>query len=336
MIRTVFRIVVLFVSLLAVSCSGGDSFVIGGQIADYENSRVQIVYLASNGQFQSVEAMTDERGNFNMSGFSEELTAVEMFLPGNGRVALFAAKNGDKINFRFNPTTGEIEVKGNKPSELLGEWFAANRKHLASHDSEEINHAVEKFVIEHEDSPASLALLFTVFDSRKNPMMADSLKNRIDKDAFTVQLLSLGAMLEQQVNVSANKATEFVSLKSLGDTLIPWNPINSRVSFLAFVDNPGYSGRDTLRNLYRDYKRRRLRVLEIHLVSDSASWVRSLSGDSARWERGWLPGLTGSKSMGQFQPPVTPYYIVVDSTGTQLFRGADIKKASAITRKAAR
>ncbi|MCH5245398.1 MAG: hypothetical protein J1E84_02960 [Muribaculaceae bacterium] len=336
MMKMFYRLALAAFMLVVIACGGEDAFTVGGQISDYPSREVQVVYMAQNGQFQCETVFTDESGKFSMTGYSSDLTAVEVFLHGSGRVALLLAKNGDKIVFKCNPATGELVVKGNDESALLGEWMTSNKNILAEHNSEGIDRSIAEFVRANPESSASVALLMTTYDMLINPLQADSLRRMIDKKAYTAPLAALGEMLDLQVGVAAKKATEYMVLKSLGDTLIQWNSVNSKVSFFAFEDNLNYADRDTLHRLNRDFKRRQMRVVEVFMVPDSAEWRRMLSSDTARWERGWHPGLTGSQALRQFLPPATPYYVVVDSAGTQLYRGVDIKAAAQTARRGIR
>ncbi len=63
--------------------------------------------------------------------------------------------------------------------------------------------------------------------------------------------------------------------------------------------------------------------------SDSRDWKHSVSPDSAKWEQGWTPGGIASPGLERLAIPSVPYFIVCDSTGTQLYRGASVGAAEA-------
>ena len=315
--------------MLAVSCGSKDSFTIEGQIEGYADGPVEVAYLSTNGQFQVEQLTTDGGGRFTMTGFADNLTGVEIFRPGEGRVALVLAANGDKITLKQNPATGAVEAKGNEPSRLLAEWFTANVAPLRSHRGEVINGSIAEFIGNNPASPASVALLLMIADLRANPLGADSLRNLIDRDAFTPLLVAHGDLLQQQVSATAATVPDFIVVKVPGDTTLAWTCHDSRVTLFAFADNTNYSGRDSLARVAR---MSRVKVLEMFMVGDSATWARTIAADTVRWSRVWLPGMAGNRTMENFLPPQVPFYVVVDSLGTQIYRGRDIAAAVKATR----
>ena len=59
---------------------------------------------------------------------------------------------------------------------------------------------------------------------------------------------------------------------------------------------------------------------DVELDIDTPAWRRITRPDSAGWIQAWLPGGTASRGIDSLAVPSLPYFIVADSTGSQLLR----------------
>lgn len=323
--------------ILLAACSAGDSFKIEGLVEGQPNVELRVVYTDDNGNFVQTVLMSDEKGRFSMSGNAFEKGIVEIYSRDNGLVALLVAENGDKIQVKIRPATREVEARGNKGSEQIAEWLTANKEAIAAHDYDAVNKAVLKFTGDNPDSEAGPALLLTMFSTRGNETLADSIATRfVERELLSTQMNTYLDQLRNQVSAAAETRLRSMKFRNLKDSLVNWDAYKARVSLLAFERHPHEILRDTLMSLHRDINRKRLELIEVSLTADSAAWKRMFEGDSARWARVWTPGMAGAPAWEQIRPPYTPFYVVADSTGKVLYRGADIVAAARVTRSAAR
>lgn len=87
-----------------------------------------------------------------------------------------------------------------------------------------------------------------------------------------------------------------------------------------------------LKALRGDFSSRRLDIVETSVLPDSVTWRRSIASDTVRWHRTWLPGGLGHPSLSLLAIPSTPYYIAVDSTGHQIYRGTSLEEVDSLLR----
>ena len=113
-------------------------------------------------------------------------------------------------------------------------------------------------------------------------------------------------------------------------------PSQQSYSLLAFTDSrKPDSIISRLRNLRKSLGKRRLKIIEISLTGDSAMWRASVKGDSMNWFQAWAPGSTAAREIRRLAVPRAPFYIVADSTGTQLYRGTSAYSAYTLIRSRA-
>lgn len=323
----------LFLSLILMGCGRGKEFVLEGLVDGYINSDVRVVYAGVGGDFIHQTAVTDEKGRFQIVGDSPEETIIEIYLPADGLVAVLVAKNGDKVQVKLWPKRHVVEARGNKTASLLADWFTDNSESIASFNYAETDRSILKFIADNPDSKASAALLLTMFDARKNGAVADSLSRAmIEHEVMTLPMMTYMDGLQQQIAASEAKDLKIITYRTLKDSVETSNLYDKGRNIIAFEISPVDINRDTLMSLWKDREKCRLRIFEISLSPDSAGWKHSLTNDSVSWIRGWMPGMAGSPSWSNIAPARVPFYVVIDSTGRQIYRGESVSEMSAVVR----
>lgn len=61
------------------------------------------------------------------------------------------------------------------------------------------------------------------------------------------------------------------------------------------------------------------------MARDSARWKQATARDSATWVQAWAPGSAASVDFQRLAIPALPYFVVADSSGTQVWRGGSVK-----------
>ncbi len=320
---------------LLASCDDSTEFTITGTIEGAGMQTVRIFYY-SRGAVQE-NAVQAENGKFVITGESPDPTLVTLSMAGSGTLATFVASNGDEIKCKIdlnNPLSAE--VKGNRTSKALAEFNRENAELISSGDYRELNNVIANYIRSHPSDMASTVLLTTRFYTPGYELMADSLLTSIEPSARpTAVIQNFSSMLSAQLTKEVRGEVPSMSLYSGTDSIKTYGPNRQAYSLLGFVGDNRMS-RDSiiprLRALHAAYPIRRLRVMEISMALDSATWKSSIAADSARWLQAWAPGTVAGSAIRRLAVPRIPFFVVCDSTGTQLYRGSSITEAEALIR----
>lgn len=315
----------LIAALMTAACRRGTDFAVVGKLDNLGDRMIEMVYWDGHG-FKQVEVSSVD-GQFRLEGSSDDYTLVELSVLGGDDIATFVARNGETIKIKGDMNDAStISIKGNKASTEYARWVAENGELLARGDAAAVNRAVAAYVRDHRESMASTLMLMTRFYTPGHELLADSLLREIDESARPENVVkNIVAALESQVSKDARGQVQTMTLYSAGDTVVNFYPRHHSLSLLVFGwDTKADSLTRTLKMLAGEYKPRRLRILEISLVPDSAMWRQSIKGDSARWVQAWAPGSASGAAVRELAVPRLPFVIVADSTGRQLYRGTSV------------
>ncbi|MBD5345124.1 MAG: hypothetical protein HDR83_03795 [Bacteroides sp.] len=332
MIRHTIHTLLLITLLAITSCNSKDKFVIDCEIRGLDTGRVDMIYF--NGHLNTVTAHAAD-SRVTMTGHTEVPALVDVWDSDGQLLFSLIAVDGDKLKVSMdldNPLAATIE--GNEASELLNRFRNDNAETIASGESDRINAAVEQFIIANPSSAASAAALMTLYDLNADPVKADSLLNRLDATARN--LTSIRDFSRTLAVASASTAYDVVrpiTFNITTDTTVEFIPYRHKCSLLAVTAsrNDARTAK-LLKALRRDYTSKKLNMIETSAIADSARWRAAIAGDSATWSQAWLPGGLGNPTLSHLAIPTTPYYIAVDSAGTQLYRGISIEEADSIIR----
>lgn len=329
-------ILISVVSLLAVACGKDKFFIIECTIEGAGSQAVIATYYAAGGLKREFVAAVD--GKAVVRGESAVPTLVIVTMSDGSPIAMLVAQDGDKIAF----TTGiddPLSIRytdANEASGQIGQWIADNADALRRADAAAINDAVAAFVTKNPGKIASTALLTGYFQSEGYESQADSLFSIIDIKARPVEVVQgFNTVLSAQLSAGATAEMPVITLYDESDSTITVNPIRRSATLLCFLsDSP--AGRDSvamcLRSLMERYPKR-LMAVEISCAPDSASWRHSIGSDTVAWSRTWLPASVASPEVVSLSVPRIPYFIVADSTRSQIYRGTSVANAeSAIIR----
>ena len=324
---------VLFMSLLLTSCGHSDRFNVELNADGLGSQSVTMTYYA-RGAVNTVNMVSDEQGHVSFTGDAPDPTLAELCLTASGKpVATLIVENGDDITVRMtmdNPAA--LSVDGTDENRRLAAFMNDNADAIRSHNAARVNAAIKAFILANPRSTASTALLVTRFHIEGYETLADSLLNVIDPAARPI------ALIENFNSVMASRATDryrqpIRSLQLFGaaDSVYSYVTFKQSYTLMAFVDrHPAKT--DSVARILEEIASRfpasKVRVLEISLSPDSAAWHRAVKSDSARRDRAWARGAAASLALERLNIPATPYFIIGDSTGVQLYRSASVTNAS--------
>ncbi|MDE6484778.1 MAG: hypothetical protein K2L14_05245 [Duncaniella sp.] len=317
---------------IAAACSSGDRFEIDCEISGLDTGKVDMIYF--NGHLNAVTAHASD-SRVKLTGNTEIPALVDVWDSKGQLLFSLIAVNGDRLKVKMelaNPSSAVIE--GNEESELLSRFRTDNSDLIAAGPSAELNSAVEKFIMANLTSRAATAALMTLYDLNADPVKADSLLNRLDATARN--LSSIRDFSRTLAVASASVAYDEVrpiTFHVSTDSTVEFIPYRHKYSLLAVTTHPAdTSSARIMRALRSDFSDKKLNIVETSVIADSARWRASISSDTATWSQTWLPGGLGNPTLSLLAIPAAPYFIAVDSTGKQIYRGFSPAEADSIIR----
>ncbi|MDE5786484.1 MAG: hypothetical protein K2H98_08140 [Duncaniella sp.] len=333
MIRRFFSAAVVpLVMALVASCSSGDRFEIKCDIDGLGTGRVDMIYF--DGHYKVVTAhATDSR--VTLTGHSAVPTLVDVWDEDGQLLFSLVAADGDRLKVEMDladPLSARIE--GNEPSELFARFRSDNAAAVAAGPSPLLDGLVERFVLANPSSQASTVALMTLYDLNADPVKADSLLNRLEAEARNLSSIRDFSRTLAVASASSAYGTIHPITFNIGpDSAVHFTPYRHSYSLLAVTSAPVDSATARLlRALRHDFKPGKLNLVETSAATDSARWRASSEADSATWPQTWLPGGLGNPTIALMAVPSTPYFIAVDSTGRQIYRGTSASAADSVLR----
>lgn len=316
-------IVIAALVLLFGSCGHGDRFVIEGQFEGEAPQSVRALFYAE-GALHNVPVTVND-GKFRVEGRSPQPVIIDIYLPDRTRVATLVAQNGETLELTLNKDKPlSFSAKGDDTSEALSAWIKDNSSALTTGDPLAINAAIEKYVAANSDKLLSSVLLLGYYDSSIDPVAAAELFDRIDPQARPSYLVD---GYSEMVGISKAAIDASVTYP------IPYYVGRDSANIMEASANPytllavtsANLGRDSIVSILKEWAAEpSLKVVELSIDTDSTAWRRSIAPDSAAWAQGWLPGGPMSAGVDRLSLPRLPYFILVDSTGSQLLRTPSI------------
>ena len=185
---------------------------------------------------------------------------------------------------------------------------------------------------------ASTALLSTYFNPRGYERTADSLFSLLSPEVRTPALThNFNSVLASQLAASAGRELSSLTLYDHSDSVVTFSTRRKSYSLIAIVGTDP-TQRDSvipaMKSLSTGNWGARVAILEISTAPDSTAWKSSVAPDTVSWRQTWEPVALTSHALSRLSIPSVPFFIVTDSTGTQLFRGQSVTEAtSAIAKK---
>lgn len=318
------------VMLTLAACNKGDKFRVSGVIDGAGSRPIELMYCPA-GAARVIKSHAVD-GKFIVEGEATRPALAFISIGGEQLITLIV-ENGDEIECKLSLSEPLLaEVNGSKVNERLSKFIRSNAKVIAGGNPRLVNPLVAEFVKKNSDNYAATAAMLTLYQSAGYETAADSLMSIISPKARPAAvLLNFTATLATQLAADTRSPIQSMSLVNNRDSIIRYNPFRHSVTLLAFVGTER-DCRDSvvpvLRKLRAAYPVKRLETIEISTATDSATWRKSVANDSAKWAQVWAPGTVASPALRKLNVARSPFFIVVDSTGTQLIRTPSLSVAS--------
>lgn len=326
---------------LSAGCSKPGYFTVKGDIPDLADKPVKLVIYNSD----SVKTLTTQavNGRFMFRGSSTDYAVAVISAMSSGPSARFIVRNGDKITLS-GLSIDSLTVRGSKPNEKIEAFLAENPNLFSSFYSSQAsampanvsaaNKAIADYVDREGTTPAAAFLVAVYYTPTVNPTEAAALLNRFEASADTRSLLaSMTEAVKNEINTAGKARVHSFNSPAYGDSTLRYSTAAQSYTILAFTSAETAAQRrnivDVLSELSQVYPRRSLRIIELSVCGDSATWKSVVQRDTiATWPRILLPGGAASLSIRHLDIAQPPFYILADSTGRQVYRGHSLAAAS--------
>lgn len=333
MIRIISRAALgILFTLLLTACSSKE-FSITGNLKNLGTQNLRMVYI-SEGSIKSVWLPVMD-GHFNFKGNSPDITVVEIFNRQMDLLARVAIENGESADVEGDINKPyDIKVTSSDLNVAWSKFVNDNAKLYTSGDRWAVEKAVEKFVRENPDNELSPFLVAYNYANAANLPAAKKLLDLIP-EGNKPEIINerLGCLTDDDnMTVAQSKIVTSFILYSDADTIEAFNPSNGKISLLYFwsTTNPARKGiNQQLKMLRRTYTGNKLQIADITLESDSSIWKREIRNDSTTWKHYWGLGGKMNDAIKKMGVTSAPYFLVIDSIGTPLYRGVSLDQACA-------
>lgn len=314
---------------LLAGCSGSREFRLDVASDDIGTQNVTLIYSA-DGAYH-VENIPAIDGQFTATGSLSYPTFVEVYTSSGSLLGELIIDGGDHVEARLSALNPEnISIKGNKDAETLAKFLDENRKLVEGDDFDGLNRAIEAFIRENPDRFVATVLLtryFTVEGYEKEAFeLIQLIPDKYRRGNFTE---GFEQMLDVSLAADTLTLTD-VRAFSRGDTATIFTPAGTKVNLLMLTDN-NTRGADSIKTMIAALRggnpdEETLRIVDFGCDRDTLSWKASLRALPEDYPKGvirlWLNAGMATEGIANAAPTTIPYFILTDSTGRPLFRGA--------------
>lgn len=334
-------LVLIVLALMSLTSCIKNEVKVEVQLPPDVNDAYRLTYYASDPQkgWYAETVIPVQKGKGEVICYTRNPTIVYVMHNSNVPEAAFYAERGDKVKI----TGSDIDpyswsIGGNKINEQWSEWRLKNKEALMGRDAKKINLAVTEYVNSNPDKPLAAILLLVYYDRRNDEAGFRKLWKKLKGDALSQEWAQLVAPtdLPEGMPMERQKVEEMIlhTAGSGADTLT-----FGKKPLMLFFWRTDDSDRDEnmtkLRQLRKDIPdSAKNRITDISFEMDSIYWRNSLSRDSLQGVmRAWVPTGETDSVVIRLDIPRTPYVLVYDRKGAEVYRGNDVSKAAGIFKK---
>ena len=320
-----YSLVLLIVGTLC-SCRN-DKFQADIELKGLGNQRVRIVYCGNDGNIVDTWQMA-EKDHLVIEGSCASPSMLYIYNSMSVTIMRLVVSGGDKIKVTGKLINSfDLKVEG---SDILVKWNEFVSQHKTAYqvkNPQMLNPEIEKFV---KSNPRNVvSTLLVLFDySPSDDTKIDKLLEMIDEVAKPSSLMDSYNAMKSRIIKPSTKIGTLNLFELLSQDFEAASFKGGKPSILFFWDklmegNERKAVIDELKMLDQE----KVRIVDINIDPDSASWNATVTRDSTSWKHYWVPGSMMNSEIIRLQIVSTPTIIVTDSLGKQLYRGNDGTKA---------
>lgn len=328
-------LLILIVAVLCQSCIK-NQFKIEVSLPEDVTATYRVIYYASDSKkgLLREDAISVANGKGELLCITVKPTMVYIFTHYSQKPFVCYAERGDDIIITGkNDSPDTWSAQGNDINVALDDWRKANAKSLASDNTAAVNKAVADFVRKNPDNPVSTILMLNYFSRRNNESGFRSLMASLKGDAaekswreLTGRSDALTAVPPKPAKVSAlllhdiDNNSKLIKTDSTPSLLYFWN--NDRRDYDAAIKSLRSLGKEFTDSLS-------VNLASICIDPDSIFWRNAVYGDSLKHVvRAWMPLGLADRRLMALAVTRTPFFIVLDNNGSQVYRGENPDSAS--------
>ena len=316
-------------AILLASCSD-DHFTIKGSIANGGTQSVRIVYALNDNIVSEWITLIDSK--FTFEGASPEPTIVYVISQQRKIIAHLLVKNGDKIEI-----SGDFDhpyrtrVKGNKTNERWHNFIVEHASLMEKRNPNQFDENIEEYISQNPNDVVSTLLLFNDYSSLMDDEHTRDLLSMISAKAQPEAVMKNYYIMQSMLIADAKKQKfNSTPLFNPRDSVENFAPYRNRLNLIYFWysdDRTRKKDVEALKEFYNNKPSWKLTIVDINLDTDTTKWKKCVRGDSAEWKRFWASGGIMNRQLANLRLSSTPYYMVVDSAGMQVYRGRELNQA---------
>ncbi len=315
--------------LLLTACFDNEQFRVNGRIEGKPTMNLRAGYYADGAYHTLITAARE--GEFEFYASATQPTVLEITDYDYRPLGRLYVVNGETYTISIDPANPyAVESDGSDVNRRWSTFLRDNSEALAA----DPNTAVARYIADNPADIVSTILLLTTYDSSRSAVEADSLMAMIAPEARPSSLTEGYNYLLQRL-VTSEALGQMLPIQYIDrrDSLMNFIPTGRPASLIA-LSKASEGSRDTivpaLRRLNKQHAAKNLAILDFLLDPDTTEWKKGVVPDSATWKQGWAAGGLSGMSIERLGVPSTPFFVVCDSIGAQLYRGASVTRAAAI------
>ena len=308
------------------ACSDSEQFRVNGSIEGKPTMNLRVGYYA-NGAYQSMITAARE-GEFEFFGRSPQPALLEITDYDYRPVARLMVRDGETYEINVDPSDRyAVNITGSDVNSRWSSVLRDNKEALRA----DANAFVAGYVQQHPADMVSSLLLLTEFNSSRDAVLADSLLAMIAPAARPAALTEgYNYLLQRLVTSTAQGKVMPVKYFDRRDSLRTFRPSSSPYSLIAMSTQSRFRADSVVPALRRLNRIKDLQIVDFSLDADTSEWKRGTLPDSAAWKQGWGAGGIASMGIDRLGVPSLPFFVVCDSAGAQIYRGAAIGTAEIV------
>lgn len=328
-----FSFIISLICLLCLTSCLKNEFTLNVSLQEAADSNLTIIYRGASDKqnFVADQTIPLSHGALQLKGATNHPTVIWILSPAHEELFTIYAERGDELQ-----VTGKLsdpllwQVKGNKVMEEYCKWVRANETVLRGRDAVKINKVVAKYVKENPDQALAPFLLLSRFTQPGHEKEFDTLwgllKDEKEAAGMREAFMPLPSPAEEKGAVLPLMP---VSLPAQGDTMLTVNPSAAKATVIYFwqdISSPLHKQTVTL--LHDADSIYSLQTADIFMGGDSVQWSATRDTHNKFSPRSmWALGAETNVALRRLNIPSTPYIIIADKKGKQLYRGADPEAA---------
>ena len=283
-------------TLLLAACGGKQALHTTELSVELKGAADDTLYLCgTDGLYDRIDTLPLKNGKLSTTLTLDTLIMADLLLPDGRQYPVFLGK-GEKIRLK-GTADGNLEVSGSLPNEELTAFYKGLRESPDGTKTEPLTFAqervkAEQFILDHQASLASVALLQKYFVQQPNPdyKLITRLTERMTGDLKDrAPLSTLLESLKDEEKISVGRVAPYLQMNNAKGEKVTRNTFKGKyllLHFWASWDTESREANAALRRIYKKEKKNEyFALLGVSLDLDRQTWLDCIKSDTLQWEQ---------------------------------------------------